>query len=332
MTVTVTLLFLSTWGSNGVFAGSQKFTWRIATKMPPESTEGQAFSLFARRAEELSNGRLKMLVFPSEQLGDIQTSLEMLRAGTIQMYLEAAANFHIYVPGFDVLHLPYLITSREKLVEFFASPLVEEWREELRKKYGVRFLGELGKFVRGPWRCLIATKPVLSLQDVQGLKLRMFRSEAYQAAWEYLGADTIILPWTEIYEALKRGMIEGATSPIGLVRGMKFYEAAKYLMRTNEYSQSLTFAMNDKNWEELPPDLQKALVQAYNEACEFTQKVMYKEAEVAIKDMVENEGVTFIWLPNTTLNEFKEKLMPLYEKWAKEKKYGLTEEILKVLR
>jgi len=287
----------------------------MATKMPPESPEGKAFQLFADKVEELSKGQIEIEVYPSEMLGTTEATLENVREGVITVYPEGEAYVERYIPEFATVSLAFVFKDRDHFQRFYTSPMVEGWRERLRNEFDIRLLGDPWTFVRGPYRVLISTRPVLTLADLQGMKFRMAPSEMLIAIWNELGANVIVLPWTEIYEGLQRGTIASASSPVALVESMKFQEVAKYILRTDAFPQGMGFMTNNKAFESLSPELQEAVLEAHRIACKFSQEIMRKTAEDSIARMVREEGVTFIRAP---MDEWRKKVEPLYAKWEKE--------------
>jgi len=325
----VVSLFVMGLGLADQASANEVIVWKMATKMPPGSTEGKAFQLFADKVQEKSEGKMRIDLYPSEQLGGTDSILEMVRAGTINVYPEGIGYLQRYVPEYGICSLPFTFEDRAHWKRFLESSVVKEWGKKLKKEYGIIILGDPTAFVRGPYRVLVSKKPVLSLKDIKGMKLRMHPDDTAVAVWKELGADPIILDWTAIYESIQRGLVEACNSPIGLVDGMKFQEVAKYILKTDEYPQGMSFMTNNKAFENLSLDLQEAVLEAHKEACEFSSQIMYKEAEEVIDRMVKNEGVTFIRAP---MGAFIEKLKPLYEKWEKEGKFpqGIIEYIEKL--
>jgi len=303
--------------------------WKMATKMPPESPEGKAFQLFADKVKEKSEGRMRIDVYPSEQLGKTEAVIEMVRAGTVHVYPEGIGYLERFIPAYGTVNLPFVFENRAHWKRFVQSPRVKKWEERLRREYGIRLLGDPAAFVRGPYRVLVSKKPILSVEDVQGLKLRMYPNDTVIAVWQKLGADCIMLAWTEIYESLQRGLVEACTSPVALVDAMKFQEVAKYILRTNEFPQGMAFMTNNKAFESLPSDLQQAVLEAHKEASEFSAKIMSEAAEESIERMIERDGVTFIRAP---MAPWRKKVRPLYEKWEEEKRIpqGIIEYIEKL--
>ena len=306
-------------------ATAANVTWKMATKMPPESPEGKAFQKFADLVKEKSNGRMVIDVFPAEQLGKTEAAIEQLQAGLIQVYPEGDSYLQKYEPDMKYTSLPFLFQSREHWVRFMASDRVKGWLDAVKIKHNIIVLGNITDFVRGPYRVMVSTKPITSLSDVKGLKLRLHPDDVAIAAWKYLGANTIVLPWTEIYESLGRGIVEACNSPMALVESMKFYEQAKYIVRHNEYPQGLAFMTNYKAFQALSPELQKIVLDSHKEACAYSAVIMSKVAEESIARM-QAKGADYSTIDT---QPFVDRMSGLYQQWEKEGKLpkGFLEEV-----
>jgi tripartite ATP-independent transporter DctP family solute receptor len=266
--------------------------WRMASKMPPKSPEGMAFQLFIDRVGELSGGKMEISLFPSEQLGKTEATLEQLQAGILQIYAEGDAYLKKYVPDMKFTSLPFFFNDRKHWANFMSSDMVGGWLNEVAEKHNIMVLGKVSDFVRGPYRVMVATKAVNSLDDLKGMKLRMYSDELSLTVWKHLGMNTIILPWTEVYEALGRGVVQAANSPMALVESMKFYEQAKYIIRHDEFPQGIAFMTNYKAYKALSPELQKVLLTAHGDACSYSAEIMNKSAEESIERM-KSKGVSY---------------------------------------
>jgi tripartite ATP-independent transporter DctP family solute receptor len=267
-------------------------TWRMATKQPPDSPEGQAFQLFADKVAEYSNGELEVRVYPSEQLGDTEASLEQLQAGTIHIYPEGSAYLSKWVPAIKYMSAPFLFDSREHWARFMQADLLKDWMAEVEEQAGITVIGDQTAFMRGPYRVLVTSKPVASLEDVQGLKLRLHPDELAADAWQHLGTETRVLGWTEVYESIDRGIVEAVNSPIALVESMRFYEVAPHIVRHDEYPQSVAFMANAAAYNGLSPELREAVDKAYAEAAAFSVQVMDDITSESIERM-KAEEVTY---------------------------------------
>ena len=260
-------------------------TWRLTHKMPADSPEGKVHQRFADLVNQYTNGKLKVAVFPNEQLGKEASVLEQLQLGTIQIYCENAFFMQRWVPDIKWMSASFLFDDRDHWVRFVnSSPMVKDWFAQVEKQVGVMPLGNVTDVVRGPYRVLVSKKPVNSLADLRGLKLRMYPDQLATAVWNNLGAETRLLGWTEVYESIKSGIVESVTSPVALVESMRFHEVAPNVIRTNEYWQEIAYMTNAKAFRGLAPEQQQAVVRAHKEAGIYSQELMKQAAdEVASK-------------------------------------------------
>lgn len=225
----------------GLVVPAQAQEWRMATKMPPSGPDGESFQYFADKVKEYSRGKLTINVYPSEQLGKTRATLEQLSAGIIHLYPEGSDLLNNWVPEMEYVYAPFLYDSREHWLRFMRSDLVKGWLAEIEDKAGVIVLGDITTFMKGPYRVMSTKRPMKSLADMEGLKIRMFPNDLVVDAYTHLGAEVRILAWTEVYESMRRGIVEAVTHPISLVEPMKFNELVSDVVRTDEFHQSVAF-------------------------------------------------------------------------------------------
>ncbi|WP_186386391.1 MULTISPECIES: TRAP transporter substrate-binding protein [unclassified Stappia] len=279
------------------FAGSSTAAvsaevWRMAHKMPAESIEGQIFQAVADRIAAKTDGKLTVQVYPAEQLGKDEAILEQLQLGTVHIYPEGSTYLQKWVPEIAFTGSPFLFESREHWSAFQGSDLVKGWMTKVEAEAGVTVIGDPTKMVRGPYRVMVTSKPVTTLDDIAGLKLRMHPDELAAAAWRHLGAEVRTLAWTETYESIGRGIVEAVNSPIALVESMRFYEVAPHIVRHDEYPQGLAFMTNARAWNGLDETTRAQILEAYDEvAAEFAAKTD-ATANESLARMAE-KGVTF---------------------------------------
>lgn len=267
--------------------------WRMAHKMPPDSPEGMVFQLFADKVAEYSNGELTVKVYPNEQLGKTDAVMEQLKLGTVQLYPEGSTYMNKWVPEIKFISSAFLFDDREHWVRFMNTDLVKGWYAKAASDAGVGVLGDPTAVVRGPYRVMVTHKDVKSYDDIQGLSLRMAPSKIAIETWNWLGAETKTLPWTDVYQSIDKGIVEAVNSPIALVESMRFQEVAPHIVRHDEYYQSIAFMMNQKAYDSLKPELQAAVDKALVEAGKYSEDLMGKSAEESLKRM-EAKGVTYL--------------------------------------
>lgn len=292
----------------------QPIVLKLGTKMPPENPEGVAFQKFANLAAEKSGGRLKVEVFPSEQLGTGTTQIDNVVLGTQDMYAEGSTFLDRFAKDFRVSSIPYLFNSNEHYKNVMKGAVGQEMQQAIIAK-GLRIINTERNFVRGPYRVICAKKPIKTLDDLKGMKFRSFESEIYAKAWNNLGANPTVIAWTETYLALKQNVVEAVTSPISLVYSMKFTEVAPHCSQINEFPQDVVIIINEKKFQSLSADLQKALVDAANEAGAFATGMLDTTVSADIEKMKKEHGAQFYQID---LKPFAEKMEPYFKDLEKQ--------------
>ncbi len=267
-------------------------TWRMATKQPPGSVEGKAFQYFADKVKAYTDGEIEVKIFPSEQLGKTEAVLEQVRAGTIHIYPEGASYLKKWVPEMSYMSAPFMFENRTHWARFMESDLMASWLKKVEAKSGITLLGNPADFMRGPYRVMVTKRPWHDEQTLKGLKLRHHPNQLGVDVWTYLGLEVRVLGWTEVYEAIQRGIVEAVNSPIALVEAMKFYEVAPHIVRHDEYPQGVGFMTNAKALNGLSPKLRAALERAYSEAGKYSFDLTSEVTDASIERM-KNKGVTY---------------------------------------
>lgn len=267
-------------------------TWRMATKMPPDGPEGRVFQHFADKVAQYTDGKLKVTVFPNEQLGKEAAVLEQLKLGTVHLYAEGSTFMEKWEPNIKWSSAAFMFKDRDHWVRFMDSPLVKNWFESAQKKSGVSILGSHTGILRGPYRVILTKEPLKSVQDLSRVKVRMHNSKISVEQWSHMGAEVRVLGWAETYESIGRGVVNAVISPVALVESMKFYEVAPHITRIDEYWQSVALMMNQRAFDRLPKDQQQALVRAHKDAADFSVKLMNEVVGQSLSRM-KTRGATF---------------------------------------
>ena len=283
-------------------AAHAETTWKMATKMPVDSPEGQVFEKFAELTEEYTDGELKITVYPNEQLGKENAVLEQLQANIIQIYAEGYSYMKKWEPALDWTTPAFAFDDYDHWVRFMNSDLVKGWFDNAASQAGVRPLGDPTRVLRGPFRVTVANVPLTTADDYQGLKLRMHESKSAIETWDAIGTEVITLPWTEVYQSISKGIVQAVNSPIALVESMRFNEVAPNIARMDEYWQSIGFMVNEDALEALDDETREGLLKAYDEAGAMSQELMFQVAEESIARMVE-DGATYTVLDTAPLVE-----------------------------
>jgi len=236
-------------------------TIKFATGMPPDEEEAlhRGAVVFKKFIEQKAPGRLKVDIYPSNQLGKEREQFEGTKLGTIEMCWIAEGPMAGFFTEIMVLGIPYLYSNEAVAFRSLDGSFGKALMEEMRKKTGVRSLG-IGE--NGFRHFSTRNKPIKSVDDMKGLKIRVMEHPGYMALVKSLGASPTPIAWGEVYMALQQGVVDGWEAPISLIESMKFNEVTKYIILDGHIYSFLPLLINDKFFLSLPPDLQKLLVDA----------------------------------------------------------------------
>lgn len=288
---------------------AQADTWKMATKMPPDSPEGIIFQKFADLVGEYTDGELTVKVFPSEQLGGAEAVLEQVSAGTVHIYAEDADYLAKWEPDMSWGSASFMFDDRDHWLRFQKSDLAKGWREKARVESGITTIGDIGPILRGPYRVLVVKNPVETFEDFQGTKLRMYDDDLAVKIWNWLGADVRVLDWTDVYQSIKTGIVEGVTTPVSLVESMKFFEVAPHIVRIDEYPQANGFLVNEKAYDALSPEVREGVLRAYEETGKYSFEVLIGVTDESLERM-QAAGATYAEIDTSG---FVERMKEFYQ-------------------
>jgi len=288
---------------------------KLNESLGPGSVEDIALQTFKHDVETGTNGQVKIAIYLQDALGKPDASLEGLMSGTLDLYSGALEYYGQVVPmELNATAIPYLFKDWNALHRYLHSPIFAAAQQKLLA-HGIRFISTDYNAVRGPYRVLVSSKPVKSLDDIRGLKLRVFPNDVYIRAWKYLGAIPVQLSWTETYLGIRQGVVQAVTAPMAIVYPSKLAEVAPYIAVTNEYPQTWPIAISEMTWKKLTPDQQKVLVSAVFDAGKAYTEKTNEQIQSDIAAMTKQNHVTI-----TTLNgdDFRKKMAPFYAQLIKE--------------
>lgn len=292
---------------------------KINESLGPGSIEEVALLYFKKVVEDGSKGEVKIAIHLQDALGKPTQALESLTIGALDLY-SGALEYYAPIVGeeINVISLPYLVKSHEHLRAYLKSPAFKKAEEKLLAR-GIRVLSTEWNADRGPYRVLVSAKPVLNVDDLKGLKVRMFPNEIYVRSWKQLETVPIQLAWTETYLGIRQGVVNAVTAPLGLVRSTKFTEVAPYIVEIREFPQTWPIMISERTWKKLSADEQTLLVRAANEAGTVYAKTTMDRADADIAAMMRDNNAVVIKL-NT--EPMRAKLQPLYADLIKEKSFS----------
>ncbi|HNT40265.1 MAG TPA: DctP family TRAP transporter solute-binding subunit, partial [Rubrivivax sp.] len=246
-----------------------KFSHVVANETP----KGKGSDFFAKRAAELTGGKVKVEVYPNSTLYKDKEEMEALQLGAVQLLAPSLAKFGpIGVKEFEVFDLPYIFDSYEDLHKVTTGAAGRELLAKLEPK-GIRGLA----YWDNGFKSFSANKPLKAPADYRGLKMRIQSSKVLDAQMRALGAIPQVMAFSEVYQALQTGVVDGTENPISNLYTQKMHEVQKHLSLTNHGYLGYAVITNKKFWDELPADVRAQLEQAMKEATEYANKIAKEE-------------------------------------------------------
>ncbi|MCA6218389.1 TRAP transporter substrate-binding protein [Ideonella sp. B7] len=266
-----------------------KFSHVVANDTP----KGKAADFFAKRAAELTKGRVKVEVYPNSQLYKDKEEMEALQLGSVQMLAPSLSKFApLGVKEFEAFDLPFIFDDYTDLHAVTQGPV----GAKLLKKLESRGITGLAYWDNG-FKVMSANKPLKSLEDYKGLKMRIQSSKVLDAQMRAIGALPQVLAFSETYQALQTGVVDGTENPPSNLYTQKMHEVQKHLSVTNHGYLGYAVVVNKKFWDGLPADLRAQLTQAMAEATKVANDSAFKDNQDALAK-VKASGKTTIYEPS----------------------------------
>lgn len=281
---------------------------RVSGHFPAAHTASQGMAVMNEELERLTEGSLSIDYFPDELLGGSFEGVEQVRSGQIDIDLNGPEWYGRVVAELEVLNLPFLATSDAQAYCMIDSGLGDYLTEKMAEK-GLVVIGWMANGIR---HMTNNTRPVTSMADINGLKIRTPPSETYLETFRALGANATPLDIKELYQALQQGVIDGQENPYDNTLARKFYEVQKYLSNTGHFFSWGWLVMNGESFSKLTPEQQAALHQAADKAVTWQRELAAKNNAAALQSLID-QGMQYDELPPAVFDDFREAVAPVYE-------------------
>ncbi|PKB22058.1 C4-dicarboxylate-binding protein DctP [Janthinobacterium sp. 64] len=263
-----------------------KFSHVVATDTP----KGQAAERFKQLAEKATNGKVKVELYPNSQLYKDKEELEALQLGAVQMLAPSLAKFGpLGVKEFEAFDLPYIFPTKTALYNVTEG----EIGKSLLKKLEPKGITGLAYWDNG-FKVMSANKPLHNPADFKGLKMRIQSSKVLDAQMRALGANPQVLAFSEVYQALQTGVVDGTENPPSNMYTQKMHEVQKHVTVSNHGYLGYAVIVNKKFWDGLPPDIRGQLEKAMREATTFEKAIAQRDNDQAL-DAIKKAGKTQIY-------------------------------------
>lgn len=272
---------------------------------------------FAKLVFEASGGNVQIEFYPNDVLtgGNTNEAVRSLSEGAVDLGGYVSGTLSLLDPRLEVATIPWTFSSYQE-----ARKVIDDtggdYYAKILSEYGLVYLGSTHNAMR---QLSNNRNEVVTLDDIQGLKIRVIGGEVYRLFFNALGAEPIPLSWSELNVAIKQGVIEGQENGFFLMRSGRLNEIQKYMTVWNYLYENYLFVAARKTFDSLEPKTQQLLREKMRESCEWSRDYLEVE-EQRIRRRFIDEGLKIRVLSPEEINVFKEKVAPLREQLKA--KYG----------
>lgn len=298
--------------TGGDAAKDKEYNLKMSVTVGESSTWFEAAKKLAADLEEQSDGRIKMEVYPNEQLsgGDSGKGVELLVKGSTDLSFHSTIIYSILDERLGVVSAPFLFKDLNEVDTAFNGEPGEAIKEILREK-GIETLG----FGQNGFRQLTNSKvEVKTSDDLKGLKVRIPGITMYTDLWTQLGSNPTAMTFSEVFTSLQQGTIDGQENPIDVIHSAKLNEVQDYITMWNYSYDPLVLGINKKTLESMSKEDQELIKKLGAEAAAY-QVELAREKEAKQIEELEAAGMQFYYPSEADLKDFSEAVQPIYKKY-----------------
>ena len=291
------------------FAQAAPIVIKFSHVVAPDTPKGKGAQRFKELAEQRTGGRVKVEIYPNSQLYKDKEELEALQLGSVQMLAPSLAKFGpLGVKEFEVFDLPFIFKDQAAFRAVTDGPVGADLFKKLESK-GIKGMA----YWDNGFHIMSANRPLHVVDDFKGLKLRIQSSKVLDAQMRALGAIPQVMAFSELYQALQSGVVDGCEGVPSNFYTQKTYEVTKHITISNHGHLAYAVIVNKKFWDGLPADIRTQLEGAMKDATTYANAIAATENAVAL-DKIRASGKTTVYTPTEAeLNGWKKATMPVHQ-------------------
>ena len=262
----------------------------------------KALHMMREHVEAATGGKVTIEIFPNMQLGGEVEMIKQVLTGSLDITSPSNAPLTNFVPALKIFDMPFLFRDEAHMIAVLRGPVLQDIAEIVATS-GIRLLGVYNVGVRH----IMSNKPVRTMDDLKGLKIRTMQSKYHMAAFNAFGANATPISYAELYSSLQTGVVDGAEAANTNYFEKKFYEVAPYWGQVGWTILTAPLIMSEKKFASLPSDVQQALLEGGNKAAAWEQDY-YASVDKGRLDDVRNAGVSITKLDIAPFQKASEKV------------------------
>lgn len=286
----------------------------VTMKLAHDHMVGSPFQKSAEHMKELietnSNGRIKVEIYPAQQLGSAREMIEGMQMGTIEAVLVPTAKFGGFDQRLNLCDMPFLFPNEDILWQVLEGEVGQE------AMAGLQDIGILGvQYWAEGFKYITANKEIRTLDDMRGMKMRTMEAPIIMSMFSAWGANPVPIDFSEVYNSLQQKVVDGQENPIISIHDMKFYEVQSYMMQMDHAYLSYFLSYSKMWYDGLDADLQKVVMDAGLESAQYHKSLM-AETNAAYLENIENFGnTTLVVLSDEEKQAWIDAVQPLYAEY-----------------
>jgi tripartite ATP-independent transporter DctP family solute receptor len=269
-------------------AGAADVTLKLGHLANEQDVWHKASLKFAEEVAALTNKRVEVKVFPNETLGKEMDLVNGMQLGTVDMTI-TGESLQNWAPKAALLAIPYAYKSLEQMIAVANGPIGKDIEAQIIDKAKIR---PVAFFPRGA-RNLTSNRPIKSLDDLKGLKMRVPNVPLFVNVWRGLGAQPTPMAFSEVFTSLQNGVLEAQENPLALIKSANFFEVQKYLNKTEHVRSWIYLAIGEKSFNKLSDADKKAVLEAGRRA-QAHEHALFNEDEKKLEAELKAKGMTFV--------------------------------------
>lgn len=308
-------------GSDSSSENGDVIKWKLGHLADENHIWHKTMEKFAELVNEKTDGQIEITIYPNNTLGGETDTINAIKSGTADLVI-SGETLENWAPKAALLAAPYAFRDMEHVQKVVEGEIGDEIAEEIIEKAE---LTPLFYLTRAP-RNLTSNKPIETVEDIEGFKMRVPNVPLFLDAWSAVGAKPQVMDFNEVFTGLQQNVIEGQENPVDLIQSGALYEVQKYVNRTEHVYSWIYVLVGNKQFEALTDEQRAAVKEAAQEAQEYGAELFENEIDKIEQELID-EGMEFVEVDQ---DSFREKMIPAIEKSFSEEQLELYNKILEV--
>lgn len=290
-------------------AQAADYNFTFAHVLIEDTPNAQAALRFKEEVEEKSDGRINIEVLPAAQVGGDVEIIEQIQMGLVDIGIPPTATLGNFEPRMQILDLPFLLSDYDTMVKVLDGDVGREILDTLEddSMHAFNFWGAGFRHMTNNVR------PIETPEDLEDIRMRTMQAPVIISTYENFDANATAMAFTEVYNGLQQGVVEGQENPLANIYTMRFHEVQDYLSLTNHAYHAYAAVMNKGAWESLPEDLQQIMIEAFDNGRD-TSRELTRQQEDEILENIKGD-IKINEITDEARNSFIEASIPVYKEY-----------------